>query len=124
MINFVELSPFSKSVLSWIKKVPSGKVATYKQIAILAGKEQGSRGVAWILHSCSRKYKLPWHRILGSQGKISFDPTTYNFREQRRRLKAEGVETELDGRLNLNRFQWKKFPPKPQKKRGQPKMFS
>lgn len=124
MINFVELSPFSKNVLSWIKKIPKGKVATYKQIAILSGKEQGSRGVAWILNSCSRKYKLPWHRVLSSQGKISFDPRSHNFREQKRRLNAEGVEVETDGNLNLDKFQWKKFPPKPRRKRGQPKMFS
>ena len=124
MINFVELSPFSKNVLAWIKKIPKGKVATYKQIATLAGKEHGSRGVAWILKSCSRKYRLPWHRVLSSYGRISFDSKTHNFREQKKRLASEGVIVDTAGNLNLGKFQWKKFPPKPKRIRGQPKMFS
>lgn len=43
-----ELSDFSKKVMTLIKQIPKGRVATYGQIAKLAGKPQGSRGVAWI----------------------------------------------------------------------------
>ena len=80
------VSEFTKKVLVQIKSIPSGKVATYKQIAELAGKPQGSRGVAWILHSCSTRYKLPWHRVLNSKGKISFDRATHNYKKQKRLL--------------------------------------
>lgn len=107
-----------------IHKIPAGKVATYKQIAELAGKPQGSRGVAWILHSCSTTYRLPWHRVLNSKGRISFDKRSSNFREQRKRLEKEGVVFGDDGQLNMARFQWKKRPAKSKASAGKPKMFA
>lgn len=118
-----QISDFTKQVMQEIKKIPSGKVATYKQIAELAGKPQGSRGVAWVLHSCSTLYKLPWHRVLNSQGKISFDRTTHNFRQQKKRLENEGVILSADGALSLKTFQWKKRAAKKKVARGKPKMF-
>lgn len=121
-MGVVQISEFTKKVLQQIRAIPEGKVATYKQIAILAGKPQGSRGVAWILHSCSTTYKLPWHRVLSSQGRISFDPMSSNFRRQKALLIREGVEVSKDGKLDLPKFQWKKkgqARPKP----GKPQMF-
>lgn len=118
-----QISDFTKKVMQEIKKIPSGKVATYKQIAELAGKPQGSRGVAWVLHTCSTLYKLPWHRVLNSQGKISFDRTTHNFRQQKKRLEAEGVVLTVDGALSLKAFQWKKRAVQKKAVRGKPKMF-
>lgn len=117
------VSDFTKKVMQQIHSIPRGKVATYKQIAVLAGKPQGSRGVAWILHSCSTLYKLPWHRVLNSQGKISFDASSRNFREQKRRLVQEGVVFENGGKLNLKKFQWKKRPRVKMSNSRGPKMF-
>ena len=53
-MSVVRISEFTEKVIRRIREIPRGRVATYKQIAELAGKPQGSRGVAWILHSCSR----------------------------------------------------------------------
>jgi methylated-DNA-protein-cysteine methyltransferase-like protein len=103
-----ELSPFSKKVIFLIGKIPEGKVATYGQIAKLAGKPHGSRGVAWILHSSSRAYRLPWQRVLGSQGKISFPWGSPSFVRQKRLLLGEGVEFGENDRIDLKKFQWKK----------------
>lgn len=119
----VEISPFTKKVLQKISQIPKGKVATYKQIAGLAGKPQGSRGVAWILHSCSTTYKLPWHRVLNAQGKISFEKNSFNFRQQKRKLESEGIILNPEGQLSLTQFQWKKRPAT-KKKSNSPKMFS
>lgn len=124
MILKLPISEFAKKVIDTIRKIPAGKVATYKQVAGLAGKEHGSRGVAWILHSCSTQYKLPWHRVLNSQGKISFGIKSYNFKEQKRRLEREGVEISTAGVLSLKKFQWKKQPRKTKPGRLQPKMFN
>lgn len=123
-MTVVQLSPFSKKVIQMILKIPSGKVATYKQIAELAGKPQGSRGVSWILHSCSTTYKLPWHRVLNSQGRISFDPGSRNYREQKRKLEKEGVEFSADGKLDMRKFQWSKRPAKKKSQAAKPRMFS
>ena len=115
------ISEFSAKVMGFIKKIPRGKVATYGQIAALAGKPHGARGVAWILHSSSTSHGLPWHRVLGSSGKISFPERASNHREQKRRLEAEGVKFN-GGRTDLTKFQWKKRPAKPG--RRTPKIFS
>lgn len=101
-------SDFFRKVVLLIKRIPSGKVATYGQIAALAGKEQGSRGVAWILHSCSTAYQLPWHRVINSQGKISFPSDTRNYRIQKKRLEQEGVEMNSSKKYNMEKYQWKK----------------
>ena len=122
-MGVIEISEFTKKVLKQIHSIPAGKVATYKQIAELAGKPQGSRGVAWILHSCSTTYKLPWHRVLNSKGKISFDRQTHNFRQQKKRLENEGVVINSEGQLDLAKFQWKKRVPKLKSKRS-PQIFS
>lgn len=120
----VQHSEFTKKVMQHIRKIPPGKVATYKQIAELAGKPHGSRGVAWVLHSCSTTFKLPWHRVLNSQGKISFPKKTHNFREQKRRLEKEGVDFISEDGLNLAKFQWKKKPTKAKKVKNEPRMYS
>jgi methylated-DNA-protein-cysteine methyltransferase-like protein len=82
-------NPFTLKVISVIKNIPRGKVATYQQVAGLAGKAHASRATSWILNSCSKKYKLPWHRVIGSKGKIAFKPQTRNFLLQRRLLRGE-----------------------------------
>lgn len=57
-----------------IRRIPEGKVATYGQIAALAGNHRAARQVAWILHSSSKKENLPWHRVVNSQEGISLKP--------------------------------------------------
>lgn len=117
-MSIIKTSEFTQKVLKEIHKIPKGKVATYKQIAELAGKPHGSRGVAWILHTCSTTYKLPWHRVLSSQGKISFEKRSFNYNKQKKLLEKEGVIISSEGRLDLKKFQWKKSKKKiPQKVR-------
>jgi methylated-DNA-protein-cysteine methyltransferase-like protein len=119
----VQISPFTKKVMQQILQIPHGKVATYKQIAELAGKPQASRGVSWILHSCSTAYKLPWHRVLNSKGGISFDRKSSNFQEQKKRLEKEGIVFSEDAKLDLKIFQWKKRLKKEKAVSGKPQMF-
>mgnify|MGYP003393357768 CR=1 FL=1 len=99
-------SKFFKETIALIRKIPIGKVATYGQIAKLAGEPRSARQVARFLHSSSRKYKLPWHRVINSQGKLSLpDP---GLSQQRRLLMREGVEVTLGNRVSLQKFQWQK----------------
>ena len=63
--------PFCAAVRAAISTIPRGRVATYGQIAHLAGKPWGARQVSWILHSQSGKYRLPWQRVIGAAGRIS-----------------------------------------------------
>lgn len=103
------VTEFSRRVIAAIKKIPRGKVATYGQIAALAGKPHGSRGVAWLLNSSSRTHGLPWQRVINSQGKISFPLYSDYYLRQRTLLEREGVEFVDSGALDLRQYQWKKF---------------
>lgn len=98
---------FSKTVIRLIKLIPRGKVATYGLIAKLAGKPHGSRGVGWLLHSSSRKYGLPWHRVLNSRGKISHPIDSVHYTRQQKALEREGVVFE-GGRVDLKKYLWGK----------------
>lgn len=118
------ISPFAAEVMNQIKSIPSGKVATYSQIARLAGKPHAARGVSWILHSCSTTYKLPWHRVLNTQGKISFKKDSHNYRQQRKKLQMEGVEFSAADQIDMRIFQWKKDVKVPTESSDRkPKMF-
>lgn len=111
-------TPFTREVKGAIRAIPRGRVATYGQIAALAGREHGARGVAWILHSSSEAAGLPWHRVIGSPGRISLPRSRGRgtctsgtcprggFDEQKARLLAEGVAVGPGGRIDLKRYQW------------------
>jgi methylated-DNA-protein-cysteine methyltransferase related protein len=109
--------PFCASVRQWIAAIPAGRVATYGQIAILAGKPWGARQVSWILHSQSGKYGLPWQRVIGAAGRISLPPGG-GLEEQRRLLRREGVVVDARGRIDLERFRWRAEGKFPGKKKG------
>ena len=96
----------STQIISIIKRIPRGKVATYGQIAALAGNPRGARAVIWILHSSSGKEKLPWHRVINGKGQISLKPGQ-GYEEQRVMLESEGVDFTLYETIDLGKYQWK-----------------
>jgi methylated-DNA-protein-cysteine methyltransferase-like protein len=98
-------TPFTREVKKILRAVPPGRVVTYGQVAALAGRERAARGVAWILHSSSEAARLPWHRVIGSGGKISLRRGR-GYEEQKRRLGAEGVRVGPGGRIDLKRYRW------------------
>ncbi len=99
------ISEFSKQVIRIIQKIPVGKVATYGQIAALAGNNKAARQISRILHSSSGKYELPWHRVINSQGRISLRSGD-GFEMQKAMLESEGIKVIKD-KVDLLEFQWK-----------------
>jgi methylated-DNA-protein-cysteine methyltransferase related protein len=79
-------SMFAK-ILKQVRTIPRGTVATYGDVAYAAGFPGAARQVVWALHSANG---LPWHRVVGSGGKILL--TGEHAFEQRMRLQAEGVQ--------------------------------
>ncbi len=77
---------------------------TYGQVARLAGNPRGARQVARILHSLSKKYQLPWHRVINARGEIVISDHEL-FTEQKRNLELEGVEVSPEGKVNLHIYQ-------------------
>jgi len=73
---------------------------TYGQIAELAGSRRAARQVVRILHSSSKKYKLPWHRVVNAKGEIAIQEEESRFL-QMMYLQGEGVEVDGQGRIDL-----------------------
>ena len=89
-----------------VRRIPHGKVATYGQVAYLAGLGRQPRMVGYALHAADED--LPWHRVINARGEISArsNPTGWAESRQYRLLVGEGVEFDERGRVPLARFQW------------------
>jgi methylated-DNA-protein-cysteine methyltransferase-like protein len=97
---------FHQRIKQVIKRIPKGRVATYGQVAALAGDPRGARQVSWVLNSSSKSDNLPWHRVINGQGRISL-PENMGYELQRAMLSDEGIAFGLRDKIDLNRFQWK-----------------
>jgi methylated-DNA-protein-cysteine methyltransferase-like protein len=94
---------FFARVYALVRTIPPGRVASYGQVAALLGVSRGARAVGWALRALrgDASCRVPWHRVLGAGGRISL-PDAMGGREQRRRLRAEGVRF-ASGRVDLRR---------------------
>jgi len=104
--NASRLTPFHQCVVDVIRRIPRGKVATYGQIAGLAGDSRAARQVVRILHTQSEKCSLAWHRVINKQGRISL-PHHGGYELQKSLLKREGVKFDRDDVIDLTRYGWK-----------------
>ena len=85
---------------------PKGKVATYGQIAQLAGLTNAARQVGYALHNLPKGSKLPWHRVINSKGQISLDSNSPSSSLQRKILESEGILFNKNNTVSLKRYQW------------------
>ncbi len=89
-----------------VASIPPGRVCSYGGVAALAGLPGRARLVGRILSQLPTDSTLPWHRVINAGGHISFAPQSEAWREQRRRLQAEGIEFSAGGRVSWKRFGW------------------
>ncbi|MGA9574642.1 MAG: methylated-DNA--[protein]-cysteine S-methyltransferase [Lysobacterales bacterium] len=92
-----------KNVWKVVSEIPSGHVLTYGEVARLSGNAGAARRVSQALRRAPRSMKLPWHRVINSQGKISFPEESSAWLRQKDLLESEGVVF-LKGKINLDRF--------------------
>lgn len=92
-------------IYRWVRRVPEGKVATYGQIAGLAGKCT-ARQVGYAMAALRDDSGVPWHRIINSQGKISLRTGSEGHLLQRILLEAEGVVFSGDDEIDLAQYRW------------------
>ncbi|MFD1178323.1 MGMT family protein [Paenibacillus puldeungensis] len=107
------MQPFTARTIDIISQIPEGKVMTYGQIAAAAGSPRAARQVVRILHSMSRKYGLPWHRVVNSKGEIALQDEE-GFHQQQWSLEAENVVVMPGGRIDLVRYQFEPETPRHQ----------
>ena len=89
-----------------VRRVPRGRVATYGQIATLAGRPGHARQVGYALHALPDRTAVPWHRVINAKGEISLRSRFGDGLEQRLRLEAEGVQFDARGRVALACYRW------------------
>ena len=99
------MSSYTK-IYAVVRRIPAGKVATYGQVAELAGLRNHARLVGYALHALAEGSALPWHRVLNAQGRISIRGSPSATLTQRLRLEQEGVQF-TGGRVKLATFGWK-----------------
>jgi methylated-DNA-protein-cysteine methyltransferase-like protein len=87
-----------------VRRIPAGRVATYGQLATLAGWGRRARHVGYAMHSAPDG--VPWHRVINSRGEISKRSSSDHDELQRMMLEAEGVEFNLRGRVDLEKYRW------------------
>ena len=94
-------------IYAQVRRIPRGRVATYGQIARLAGLGGQARQVGYALSAMSDDNDAPWHRVVNAKGEISLRSESGGEIRQRRLLEREKVVFDAKGRISLRRFQWK-----------------
>ncbi len=89
-----------------VRRIPRGRVATYGQVAELAGFPGQARSVGYALSALDER-SVPWQRVVNAQGKISTRAEREAEELQRVLLEGEGVEFSSDGSISLPRFGWR-----------------
>ena len=88
-----------------VRRIPVGRVATYGQIAVLAGLPGQARLVGYALAALDVDTDVPWHRVVNARGAISLSARDHGALMQQARLEAEGIEFQ-DGQIILAKWQW------------------
>jgi methylated-DNA-protein-cysteine methyltransferase-like protein len=90
-----------------IRRIPHGRVATYGQVAELAGLPGHARQVGYAHHALPSATAIPWHRVINAAGGISLRAALGAELAQRQLLEKEGIEFDLRGRVRLAKVRWK-----------------
>ena len=95
----IDENPAIQAIWDVVAQIPRGSVRTYGDVARAAGLPGRARQAGFALKHMPEGLQLPWHRVVGAGGKIVFPPGSSAFREQKRRLRADGL-TVANGRVS------------------------
>jgi methylated-DNA-protein-cysteine methyltransferase-like protein len=90
-----------------VRRIPRGRVATYGDVAGLAGLPGRAREVGWALHALDAESRVPWQRVVNAKGEVSLRGEPAAARVQRALLAREGVRFGPGGRLDLAKRRWR-----------------
>jgi methylated-DNA-protein-cysteine methyltransferase-like protein len=93
-----------------VSRIPRGRVATYGQVAALAGIRGHARQVGYALHALPPRSRVPWHRVINARGGVSSRSLPGADALQRVLLRSERVTFDREGRVDLARFGWRPRP--------------
>ena len=96
-----------EAICDVIRRIPRGWVATYGQVATMAGMPRRARLVGRVLQRLDPAIKIPWHRVVNAKGEISYSLSRNGGDAlQRRLLEKEGIKFDSKNRLDLERCRW------------------
>jgi methylated-DNA-protein-cysteine methyltransferase-like protein len=95
-----------QQIYDLVRQIPAGRVATYGQIASLAGLEGHARQVGYALHALPERSTVPWYRVVNAAGGISRRAVPGAELIQRQLLAREGIQLDARGRVPLGRVRW------------------
>jgi methylated-DNA-protein-cysteine methyltransferase related protein len=97
----------AEAICAVIRRIPKGWVATYGQVAAMAGLPRRSRLVGHVLAQLDPATEIPWHRVVNAKGEVSYSLSRNGSDAfQQRLLEQEGVEFDERNRFDLERFRW------------------
>lgn len=104
-----QVSDTYRRIYAVVKRIPRGQVATYGQVAAVAGLERQARLVGYALHALTNETatKVPWQRVINAKGYISLRDPSFAASLQRTMLESEGVKFDARGKVDLAQYGWK-----------------
>lgn len=103
----VDEQSYREKVYEIVRKIPSGKVMTYGQLAEILGEGYTARTVGYVMHAADTE-NVPWQRVINSQGKCSTDKLLLPHNIQQKILEDEGIVFSDKGKCDLEKYRW--FP--------------
>ena len=100
-----ESASYRERVYEIVRRIPSGRVMTYGQIAEILGEGYTPRTVGFVMHAADEE-TTPWQRVINSQGACSTGRVILPPDKQQRMLEAEGIVFDARGRCDLGRYRW------------------
>lgn len=105
-VMMIDKSEFYKRIYEIASMIPKGKVATYGQLAFMAGKPQGARMAGTAMKYAPPEMDIPCHRVVNAAGETAPDHVFESKRHQRAMLEAEGVIFKKNGKIDMKRCKW------------------
>jgi methylated-DNA-protein-cysteine methyltransferase-like protein len=100
-----ETEGYRERVYEIVRRIPTGRVMTYGQIADMLGEGYTARTVGFVMHAANEE-TTPWQRVINSQGACSTGRVILPPDKQQRMLEAEGIVFDARGRCDLRRYRW------------------